>query len=232
MVKIRSSKITVYVDFDFSPIIFEWHNVPGRFFEMIESALVPILGISNPNNFAVQPSDFIGEVAARYNIFGGSNSVSLLANKLTAEFPNVSPGDTELIIKILGAVYSGFCEKFSERQCSVVRVRLYEHANIIDGSKSMDYLSRYSIPIENSELDELDLEIQPTGRFLVNSNVGGWSAVCMVEISDILKNTLFLEFEPTFNIENDDTFDTILERFNCSFNNCLSILNLQHVDEE
>ncbi len=64
-------------------------------FEMIESALVPELGISSPNKFAVQPDDSIGEVAARNNIFGRPNSVSLLANKLTPEFPNVYSGGTE-----------------------------------------------------------------------------------------------------------------------------------------
>ena len=40
---------------------------------MIESPLVPMLGISSPNNYAIQTIDFIGEVVARYKIYGSPN---------------------------------------------------------------------------------------------------------------------------------------------------------------
>ena len=55
-----------------------------------------MLGISSPNNYAIQTIDFIGEVVARYKIYGSPNWVPLLANKPTAEFQNVHSGDTEL----------------------------------------------------------------------------------------------------------------------------------------
>lgn len=231
MIKIRSSKVAVHVNFDYSPPIFEWQNVSSRFFEMIESALAPILGASNLNNFLTQPSNSVGDVAARYNIFGGPSSVTLRANQLSVEFPNLLPSDTNLVIEIVRAVYSGFCEKFSERNCSVIRISLHEHAEVIDGN-IQEYLSRYSKPFENSKLNEHEFETQPTGRIYVNSNDGNWSALCMVEKSEILENSLFLQLELTLKLNEDDTFDTILNNFNHCLNSCVSILNLHPIEEE
>ncbi len=231
MFKIRSSNISVNVSFNYSPTIFEWQNVSSRYFEMIESKLVPILGISDLGNFTVQSGNSVGDIVARYDIFGGKNSVSLRANSLSAEFPNLLPGDSELVINIIRAVYSGFRERFSERKCSVTQVRLFDHVKLIDG-KSQEYLYRYLKPFQNTKPNELDLEFEPTGRIFVKSIVDNWNAICMVEKSELLENSLFLQIILTLNINEDDNFDTILDSFYRHFNSCVSILDLQYTNEE
>ena len=232
MIRTRSSRRSVFGHFDFSPPIFEWQNTPSRFFEMIHTALDPIVPTGSLRDYEVQPSLSLGEVFARFNIIGGENSISLYADRISAEFPVVFPNDTDLILRILQAVHTDFNEKFPEQVYSSVRISLFEHAEVVDGSSLVSYLSRYSVSIENSVQKNLSLKIQPAGRISVVSDDGNRRATCTVEKSEFTENALFVNLEIKISTEEDSTFITILDSYWDIVNTCMSILDLQLVGEE
>lgn len=48
----------------------------------------------NPGDFSAVPANNLGELAARYSIFGGPSNIALHSDRLSMEFPVLLPGDS------------------------------------------------------------------------------------------------------------------------------------------
>ena len=227
MIKVKSEKSSVFVNIAFRPPLFEWHNVPTRFFEMIYDALTSELVI-NPRDFNVNTSSSLGDVVVRYNVFGGECCVNLSAEKLSMEFPNLLTGEYLLAGQIMQAVESSFPVKFPECQYSSIQYTAYEHATIVDGSSATDYLERYAIQSVERLSKETGGVIELMGRFAITDSDEAWRALCTVERSAVFENALFTHFDVTLtNVVTSDAFKTKLDKLMHVTKKCTSGLDIE-----
>lgn len=228
--KIRTLKIAIYARVNFAPTIFDWQNVPSRFFEMVKSSLATVLTAADLRNFKFQQGSTMDDFVAIFKLFGGPSAISLSADKLSFQFPTVFPSDIEFVLNISQMVHAGFCERFPDLQHSLVRLVTYEDAEVIDPGSNSAYLSRFSIPFSNTVPKEPHLQIQPAGRISVANEVRDQHAICTVEINEIISNALFLQIESEQKLTENDTFENIMDSFTFISQCCLSILDLQRAD--
>ena len=231
MFKIRSSRITLNVSIKFEPTIFDWQNVPGKFFELIQSALTSIVTTDSLRDFMIQSGNTVGDFEAKFKIYGGPSSITLSADNLSFNFPNLIPTDNQLVLQIIKEVHTSFYEKFNEQSHSLVRIGIYVHAELVDGNSQDDYLSRYSTPYADSVAKDSNWEIQPSGRISIIGKDRSWRATCMVENSELVENALFLQFDLTQEISQKHTFENILDSYRRISYTCMSLLDLQQVNE-
>lgn len=217
------------MNFEFSPPIFQWQEVPGRFFEMVHSALGPELIDKNLRNFIVEPANSLGDAVAKFFIFGGPSSVTLAADKLSVELPTIFQNDTELVVKIVEGMYSGFHDKFSECRCSRVRITMYDHAEVTDGNSPTDYLGRFSVPLQSPALNDINVKVQPNPGVSIISEDESWNAACTVESSEVATNALFINLVISLNVSEIEPFHSLLERYKRAGKTCLSILELRYL---
>ena len=227
MLKVRSAKSSVVINIGFVSPFFEWQGVSARFFEMIHNALSTKIVI-NACDFTAMGENSLGDVVAKYNIFGGPSFVALSAEKLSMEFPNVLSGEYDLAMQIIGPVESSFPNTFPECQYATIQSIFYEHVEVVDGGVAADYLSRYAIPSADKVFGEIGAVHAPNGRFAVVGSDATWRALCSVERSESLENALFLNFDLTlFKVNTSDSFDNKLNRVNAIATACAAALDLE-----
>lgn len=226
MFKVRQQQASALLNIVFSPPFFSWNGVEARFFQMVHDALQPLIMVK-PEDFAIAPATNLGEVSARYSIFGGASTVSLFANRLTMNFPKLSREDTPLIQSIVGALDTGFTERFQEQQYNTMQVVSAEHATIDCAGGAADYLVRYAVP-SASRLNNTVLT--PGAHFGLGDKDAAWRALCTVEKSEILEDGLFLKFDVTFLKVPEGGFDDRLQRYRQVIDTCLSALELESDD--
>jgi hypothetical protein len=78
-----------------------------KFFDMIFTAVggkIPV----NAKEFSAVMSANVGEVHARYNVYGGASSLSVFADRLSADFPVLTPADYPLVRVLLKTAHDAF----------------------------------------------------------------------------------------------------------------------------
>ncbi|MDE0302622.1 MAG: hypothetical protein OXJ38_05360 [Gammaproteobacteria bacterium] len=227
MDKITPARSGVSVVVTFESPFFDWHGVTARFFEMVHSALSSKISIE-PSNFSVANGNSLGDVMARFNVFGGTSSITISAEKLSLDFPNLLPGESDLAYEIIRSVESGFLKEFRECRYSTIRHMSYKHVELYqDGPISM-YLQRYAIPSVSELCNNTDIVHMPTGRFTLTDSNATWRALCSIERSEVLENGLFLYSEVALmGVNMNETFDAHLERILNIVSICESAFELE-----
>ena len=213
MHKITLARSGVSVDIAFESPFFDWHGVTARFFKMVHSTLSPKISIE-PSNFSVANGNSLGDVMAKFNVFGGTSSITMSTEKLSLDFPNLLPGESELAYEIIGSVEGGFLKEFRECRYSTIRHVSYKHVEILQDGAASTYLARYAIPSVNQICqDNNSIMHMPMGRFTIMDSNAAWRALCSIEHSAVIENALFLYSEVSLmGVNMNDTFDAHLER--------------------
>ena len=232
MIQVQSANSSIFVNAAFSPPLFEWKGVPAQFFEMVHSALTPNLAIS-PRDFSVHIGNSLDDVLAKFNIFGGASAVTLSAERLSIEFPNVSSKEYEFVLHLMSQIDASFSIKFPDRKRTTLQITSFEHADIVSDYTSIAYLEQFSIPSAKRICAENEALHLPSGKFVMSGNDATWRALCSVELSEQVANALFLHFELTLlNLWESDTFDSKMKRFKQISDLCMEALDLEWANDE
>ena len=198
MFSVRPERASAYWRIAFARPLFDWRNVPRRFFESLYDALSPRLAVSAAD-FSVQDSYSLNEVSARYRVFGGPNAIVLSAQHLALEFPDLVRDDYGLVAEIAQAVDRQLEADFSECGRAGMRLTLHEHLDVLGPGGAEDYLARYAIPSIQSAFGEHAGSHLYGAAFSTTDAGGRWQARCQVERSEArdLDNAIFLTRDVT-----------------------------------
>ena len=211
--------------------LLDWNGVAPRFFEMLHEALTPEF-IVNPREFSVTTGNSLGDVAAKYKIFGTQNSINLYADRLTIDLLDLLSGDYQVVLPIIRALDSSFSLKFPECQPKTIDSIFYEQIELVDTTVT-DYLARYAIPKVDDVFGKIGNVHIPSGRFVAMDSNTTWHLLCNVERSDSLPEGLFLHLEiRLLKLNANDSFDHKLERIKQIFTMCLLSLEIELVSAE
>ncbi len=227
MTRVTSRRGSVQVNIAISPPVFDWNGVPSRFFAMIHDVLSVEITVK-PGHFSEVPAVNLGEVVARYDIFGGPSHIALRPDGLVMEFPVLLPEDSGLVQGIIEHIFVAFQQTFPDHQYMTVQANLSHHAEILDGSAVNDYLAGYAIPSVGGAFGRKVLHL-PAARFGVVDAAAAWDARCIVEKSDFLQNGLFVGLDMTFRKvnENNNSFQYLFNLYNTIAGCCSTALELE-----
>jgi hypothetical protein len=184
------------------PILNGWTSVPGQFFRMIYDALEGVLPVKS-NEFSLAPSTQLGDVKAKYAIYGGASTVTLSPDALLLDFPRLLPADTPIVQQILVAVHDAFPKAFPKLSYSTIEVRSFEHLEFIDAEQSPgDYLTRFTFPNAQKKLVEEAIIFQPGGKCEIVAQDQSWKCALAVEKSIPNARAIFVAI--TFSMYNLD----------------------------
>lgn len=227
MLKVTSQRIFGRVNINLSPVFFDWQGVAPKFFAMVHDALSDDIAMG-AGDFSVFASNNLGEVVARYNIFGGPNNVALNADRLSMEFPNLVPEDSETVLNIVGKIVSSFRQSFPDHKFASVQAGVSGHGAIPDEVVVTDYLARYAIESPNSAFGDVGTVLLPGARFGVSAADGTWRAYCTLEQSRILANGLFADFNMDFSsVDDGEEFQHWFDRLVSVREGCMGVLDLE-----
>lgn len=160
---------------------------------MIFTALTPRFRV-NPGDFSVKTGNALSDVAAKYNIFGRANNITLTADKLSIELFDLVPGDYPTVIEIVKAVDNGFTDRFPESTYTNISVQSFEHCEIKDGTTIEKYLSQFSLDHAEQMQKELNVIYTPSARIELKSVNQSWDCSLLVERSALLAEGVFAAF--------------------------------------
>ena len=227
MLHIQTERATASVSIALAPPLFDWHNIPKRFFETVYRALTPEIVVS-ADHFSVANSNSLDGVSVSYRIFGGPSVVTLTAEKPVIDFLDLLLKDYPLAARITESIERSFTADCPECEYSWIRISLYEHASIRSGASATEYLRRYSIPSVDHAFGESGEIQSPAGLFSVADRDAKWQARCTVEHSELLENGLFLQRDVTILNGNwEDGAESAIGQFWPILDACGSALNLE-----
>lgn len=189
--KYKLLRENLHVQLYFKQPVFTWQQLPVRFFEMIYDALGARLNIQ-PSELSIQPTHSLGEACARYTVYGGPTSVSLMADRIAFDFPNLLPSDLPVVYEIMGAVHDTFPKSFPEIEEGRIEVQDYAHLDIGTQEAVQTFLNGFRIPmVEQVFGTDLPVVNTPALKFSVVSEDAGWKSVVAVEQSQLSSAALF-----------------------------------------
>jgi hypothetical protein len=162
--------------------IFDWTGVMQSFFDLIfkrVGARIPV----NVNEFSTYAPGKLSEMNARYNVYGGPSSVSLFADRLTIDFPNLVPADIPLVGELLKIVHDGFAVEFKQVSYSRVDIQSGAHMEVLPPDSVKDVLARYRIKSVEDTFREAGAVTEAAIKFTAKSSSPPWSYSFVAEQS-------------------------------------------------
>ena len=197
MTKVASRRSSVHINIAIHPPIFDWQGVPSQFFAMINDALSNDLNVT-PSNFSAVPSNNLGELVARYNLFDSGSNVALFSDRLSMEFPVLQPDDSDLVQLVVEQIFVAFRATFGRHRYATVHADIAEHLEVLDETNANEYMARYSIQAVDDAFKEANVVQRPSVRFRVADANNAWNALCTAEKSELLSNGLYVVLNMTF----------------------------------
>ena len=188
--KLRPLRFMQNVQLTFDRPIFDWTGVTQAFFEMIFTRVGATIPVST-NEFSTFASGKLNEMYARYNVYGGPSSVSLFADKLTIDFPNLLPGDTPLVGQLLKIVHDGFAAEFKQVSYSRIEMQSGSHLEVLPPDTVKEVLANYQIKDVADVFREAGAVTEPGIKFAAKSANPPWSYSLIAEQSLINASALY-----------------------------------------
>jgi hypothetical protein len=189
-VKLRPLRFIQNFQLAFDQPIFDWTGVMQSFFDMIfkqVGARIPV----TVNEFSTFASGKLSEMYARYSVYGGPSSVSLFADKLTIDFPNLLPGDIPLVGQLLKIVHDGFAAEFKQVFYSRVDMQSGSHLEVLPPDTVKDVLASYQIKSVEDVFREAGAITEPGIKFAAKNSNPPWTYSLMVEQSLLNASALY-----------------------------------------
>jgi hypothetical protein len=187
--KYKSLRETLRIEAIFSRPILEWEQTSARFYSMIYDALAAKIPL-NVGDFSVQPATILSEVRAKYSIYGGATSVTLHANKIVFDFPNLIPSDFPIVREVVSSIHDVFPKAFPELDYKTMEVQSFEHLELLEDGAVELFLERYKVPgVENAF--KSPIVSGPAMKFAVVSQDQKWQCSFAAERSLLSPRALF-----------------------------------------
>jgi hypothetical protein len=172
----------------FSRPILDWTGVPSRFNLMVYDALANKVPI-NPAELSVHGNTVLGEVYAKYNIYGGATSVSLYADKLAFDFPNLIPSDRPLVEQVIASIHDGFPITFPELSYRRMKISSFEHLDLSNANAVDAFLNRFRLP--HAESLSSAVVVHPGAKFKAILQDQNWECDFSAERSALSATAVF-----------------------------------------
>lgn len=182
MVKLRPLRFMENYQLAFDRPIFDWTGVMQNFFDLIfkrVGARIPV----NVSEFSTYAPGKLSEMNARYNVYGGPSSVSLFADRLTIDFPNLLPADIPLVGELLKVVHDGFAAEFKQVTYSRVEIKSGAHMEVLPPDSVKDLLARHQIKSVEDTFREAGAVTEAGIKFAAKCSSPPWSYSLMAEQS-------------------------------------------------
>lgn len=190
-VKFEPLRENLHVQLYFSRPIFDWLGLPAQFFNMVYSLLGERLNIQ-PGEFSGVSTNTLGEACAKFNIYGGSTSVSLFANRVAFDFPNLTAQDLPIVHEVMGTIHDGFHSYFPEIEQGKVELQDYAHLDVGELSAVDTILEKYRIAaVDEAFGADIPVLNTPSAKFLVTAKDGAWQSAVTVEKSQLSATAIF-----------------------------------------
>lgn len=217
----------VHVQQYFDGFALEWRDLPSRFFRELYEALGPRLNIQ-PAELSANAGTQLSEVRARYNIYGGPSAVTLMADRIAFDFPNITTSDLALVYEIMGSIHDRFPNVFPELKLGRVEVQDMSHLDLGSQEDVSAFFERFNIPALSGAFHDLPAQIVCGAKFHVTSEDGKWKCNVIVEPSQVSSTAVFgvinatlMKPEPTAKYLDKAAFINNLTQ------RCLSALDLE-----
>jgi hypothetical protein len=195
--KYRSLRETLHVQLFFHRPIFDWTGVIPKFFKMIFTvvgAKIPV----HPKEFSAVASNNAGEVQGRYNVYGGASAISIFADRLSADFPLLTPVDYPLVRTLLETVHDSFTSEFSDVPVAKVEYSSADHIEILLPHTVKEFLDAHRcLAIEDAFKDEA--VYQPGIKFSLKGTTQPWEYSVLAEQSLLHAAGLFVSHSLVLN---------------------------------
>jgi hypothetical protein len=197
MFKVRLVRGNLNVTLPFIRPITDWQPAIPRFFEMIYQALSPAFAIA-PNQLSINPALKLGETNARFNLYGGPNSVTLFSDRLTFEFVSLISSDYPVVYDLMRRVHDAFPSSFPSCGYNTVETQSYIHFDIMPPDEVGEYLERFHL---KGALDSFSIfgafVEEKIARFGAIAADQSWQCRFGVDRSLLLANGIFVDLSMT-----------------------------------
>jgi hypothetical protein len=190
VISYKSLRDSIHVQCMLSQPILDWREMPSRFFGMVYGALRQKLPI-NLSELSITPGVLLSEVRAKYNLYGGATSVSLHADRLAFDFPNLTPTDYPIAMDIMACIHDAFPKAFSDLSYDKIEVQSYEHVDVFSSETVSSFLERFKMPGAESFFESTVVQ-RPTCKFSMEAQDQGWQCGLALERSLLASNALFM----------------------------------------
>ncbi len=159
--------ITIQINF-VRPIL-RWTTAQETFFSLVYSTLSPRINVKL-GDLSVVGGDNLGQIFARYSLFGGASTVSLYSDRLVASFVGVKPGDTFLLADICRSIHNGLQREFEHLGMLSFDYRVQEHKRILGPVTASQFLFRFAHPGIKMLVDSTSTKYEPGLRMRLISD--------------------------------------------------------------
>jgi hypothetical protein len=187
--KYRTLRDNVKVVVPFIRPLFDWENVSGRFFSLVYDALLGKIAV-NPGDFSLNPANILSDVRAKYSIYGGATSVTLHADRLVFDFPNIIPSDYPTVTNVVTSIHDAFPKAFPAQQFHTLDVQTLEHMDLIDLEGVRLFLERFKVKASEESFAS-SVVIHPQVKFTALAQDQSWECSFAAERSFLSATALF-----------------------------------------
>ena len=183
MLKVKSLRETVRVYLFFTRPMLDWREVHSRFFRMIHEGFGSKLRVQVSEFSGFPAAVTMGDLRARWTIYGGASSVTLFADRIEFDFPVLLPSDYPLAWDILRTVHDLLPRTFDDWQYDRIESQTYEHLEIPASVGVSRYLEAYRRPEVDAAFAGTDAVSQPAIKFKLTSRDESWDCEVVAEKS-------------------------------------------------
>jgi hypothetical protein len=181
----------------------DWPPIPPRHFELIYRALAPKVAISAAE-FSANAGFKLSEVFARFNLYGGANSITLYSDRLSFDFSNLLRADFPVVFDLMRSVHDEFPAVFPSCEYEQVEATGMHHFDLLPPGEVNEYLARFGATERLQSFSAVTPEfvLEPCARFGVKAADESWKCRFGVDRSLALANGLFVDSQMTLRLGN------------------------------
>jgi hypothetical protein len=227
--KFRTLRRSIRAEAIFIRPILEWEGVSSRFFAMVHGALA---GKTNPSvaEFSVEPANVLGEVRARYRLFGGTTSIFIQPDRLMFDFPNLVSADYPIVFDVIAIIHDAFPKAFPELKYERVEIQSLDHLDLVENGAVERFLRRYEIPTADNSFAS-PVVMQPGLKFTVVAQDQSWQCALLAERSLLSATALFVGLNMSVRaLSTAPSYADKMGRITAVRNSVLRFIGLEEVD--
>jgi len=204
----------------------DWTDTTPRFIEMVFQALENKIRLS-PSEFSAVGGGSLGDLRAKYAIYGGGTSVTLQSDKLAFDFPNLIQTDLTTVADIMRSIHDAFPSAFPEVSYNKIDVQSYEHLELENNAAVATFLNRYALPGLADAFGEPTVTY-PGVRFTVAAADQRWECVFSVDRSLLSPAAVFAALQLSLReVDNASPYDEKAARVTKFANACYKLVGLE-----
>jgi hypothetical protein len=217
------------VRFNFARPILNWEGVGARFITSIYDNFSPKIPVRT-SEITSNNSPTLGDIWVKYSIFGGGSSLTLWADRLTLDFPVVTPADYALALNILRTTHDALKSTFPEQGCELIENQVSEHLDMVGAGEIDRFLNQFRLPRIDAEFKDVAAQT-PSVKFGIVSEREKWRMSGIGERSQLSATALYVFRTLTLSpVDPNSSFEQKYELAQRAVARCYSALGLEFVN--